>query len=362
MAKHDLVKIASTPEHYKKYGVKDNLIEKREDGIHTDGNPGNYEWWYFDANMDDGSNLVITFHTKPFTSSFLPLSPMVSMDYNGKDGSKISKMFRGTQENFSAAKDQCDVQTGNNEFKGDLKNYTIHIEIDDVVADIELKRMIPSWRPGAGMILYGPEEKDEYGWLVAVPKGEVTANITQAGNTKTCHGYGYHDHNWGNRNLVELKHHGYWGRAEVDGFTFINAVNYAPKEFGYQDFIMFMLADGNSIIADDSSKVTFTSANEFIDEVTHKPIAKNISYLYEDGDKKYRISYEVENVILQVSMLDTLSSEQKEAAIKQGMDPAYLRFAGSVTLEIFDKEQVVESHKGNAMWESMYFGNPDEFK
>lgn len=358
--KHDKVKIASTPEHYKKYGVTPGIIEMHEDGARINGEPGNYEWWYFDANFEDGSNLVITFQTKPFTSSFLPLSPMVSVDFNGADGKTISKIYNGSVSEYSSSKERCDIKISKNEFKGDLKNYTIHIEIEELAVEVALTGIIPSWRPEAGVVLYGLDEKVEYGWLVAVPKGKVNAEIAVNGEKKIYSGYGYHDHNWGNKSLVELKHHGYWGRAEVDGYTFINAVNYAPVEYDKQDFIMFMLADEKKIIADDSSKVTFSASEEFLDEATGKPIARKISYLYEADDKKYKISYEIEKTIFRVQMLDALPEEQRASAMKRGFNPAYLRFKGSVILEVIEKNQVIEAHKGNAIWESMYFGNPEE--
>lgn len=361
MTKKELVKIASAPEYYEKYGIQPDKVAIKEDGMHTDGESGNYEWWYADINFDDGSNLVITFHTKPFTSPQLPLAPMVSIDFNGADGKNISKMFNGQASDFSASTEKCDVKIGKNEFKGNLNSYTIHVEIEDLVADVVMTKMIPSWRPSTGHVLYGAEEQYEYGWLVAIPKGQVTANIQYAGQQKSYQGVGYHDHNWGNKNLIGLKHHGFWGRAEVDGYTFINAINYAPKEYGKQNFTMFMLAKGDEIIADDESKVTFSSSNEFIDEVTNKPIAKNISYLYDDGDKKYKISYEIENVILQMRMINVLPPEQQAAMKAQQMDPAYLRFTGITTLEIFDHDELTEKHSGNAIWESMYFGNPEDF-
>jgi hypothetical protein len=45
-----------------------NTPEKWEDGIRTSGEKGTYEWWYFDAHLDDGSTVVIVFFTKFMTS------------------------------------------------------------------------------------------------------------------------------------------------------------------------------------------------------------------------------------------------------------------------------------------------------
>jgi hypothetical protein len=47
---------------YDKYNLNEsNTPEKWEDGIRTSGEKGTYEWWYFDAHLDDGSTVVIVF-------------------------------------------------------------------------------------------------------------------------------------------------------------------------------------------------------------------------------------------------------------------------------------------------------------
>jgi hypothetical protein len=35
-----------------------------EDGLRAETGPGHFEWWYFDAHLDDGSTAVIVFATK----------------------------------------------------------------------------------------------------------------------------------------------------------------------------------------------------------------------------------------------------------------------------------------------------------
>lgn len=357
-----MVKIATEPRYYEKFGVLPGAVALHEDGVHNDGRAGSYEWWYLDGHFDDGSNLVITFQNKFFVRPELPLTPLVSFDLNRPNGEKISKIYVGGPEEYSSSDMQCDVAIGKNRFKGDLSTYKIHIEVEDVTADVTLKGIVPAWRPGAGRILYGAEEQYEYGWIVGVPKGEVWAEVTCNGKKETYHGYGYHDHNWGDRSLLDLKHHGYWGRAEVDGYTFINAINYAPEEFGKEPFTVFMLAHHGCIIADDSAKVTFTQSDEFTDPETGKVIARKICYLYDDGGKKYRFSYEVKDIIYRLKVLEILPEEQRRKTMEKGLiAPAYLRFAGTVELEIMDGDEVIEKHSGKALWESMYFGNCEDF-
>jgi hypothetical protein len=61
--------MGSTPADYARFGIEREAIEPHEDGLRTDGGPGSYEWWYFDAHLDDGAKLVVVFFTKEFTPS-----------------------------------------------------------------------------------------------------------------------------------------------------------------------------------------------------------------------------------------------------------------------------------------------------
>ncbi len=60
-------RLARTPEDYARIGIEPGAIKLWEDGMRTDGSPGTYEWWYFDAHLDDGAKLVVVFLTKEFT-------------------------------------------------------------------------------------------------------------------------------------------------------------------------------------------------------------------------------------------------------------------------------------------------------
>jgi hypothetical protein len=48
------------------------VIKPWEDGMRIGGSPGTYEWWYFDAHLDDGAKLVVVFLTKQFSAGRPP--------------------------------------------------------------------------------------------------------------------------------------------------------------------------------------------------------------------------------------------------------------------------------------------------
>jgi hypothetical protein len=59
-----LCRLADKPEDFARLGLDPDSVQPWEDGLRTDTGPGSYEWWYFDAHLDDGSSLVIMFYTK----------------------------------------------------------------------------------------------------------------------------------------------------------------------------------------------------------------------------------------------------------------------------------------------------------
>ena len=67
-------------------GLNPDKVEVWEDGYRTAEEEDAFEWWYFDAQFDDGSTAVITFSTKPHTKPKAPLSPGVLIMYRSSGG------------------------------------------------------------------------------------------------------------------------------------------------------------------------------------------------------------------------------------------------------------------------------------
>src|SRR5882724_1810925 len=133
-----LSRLGTTAEDYARIGISPDQVAPWEDGARTDGGAGTYEWWYFDAHLDDGAKLVVVFFTKNFTDIGKPLAPMIRIDLDLPDGTSHHKIGEFTPEEFSAAKDLCDVRIGANTFSGDLHTYTITAVVDDVEIEVSL--------------------------------------------------------------------------------------------------------------------------------------------------------------------------------------------------------------------------------
>jgi predicted secreted hydrolase len=349
--------LGTNPRDYEQLGIKKGPIEQWEDGLRTEGSKGTYEWWYFDTHLDDASKVVIVFYTKNLIDVGKPLAPYVTITFDRPDGAHLEKTYYAPVGALSASKETCDVRIGPNTFVGDLHSYRVHVEIEDVVADVTLTGTVPAWRPGAGALFFGERSEHYFAWLPAVPQGDVEAVITVGGTEEKFRGIGYHDHNWGNISMVRLMNHWYWARGKIGEYTVIASYITAEKKYGYKTFPIFMLARNGAILADDGNKVRFTTSDVHTDEETGKPVANELIYEYEDVGTHYRLTFDRKNTILRMKLVEGITGVQGFLARLIGFDGAFQRFTGDLAIERYEGDRVVESEHEEAIWEQMYFGH-----
>ncbi|MDR1408693.1 MAG: hypothetical protein LBJ12_00135 [Oscillospiraceae bacterium] len=349
--------LGTTPGQYKKLGLQKGRVEQWEDGARTDGGPGSYEWWYFDSHLDDGTSLVLVYYTKRMMTPDKALAPYATIDLDTPDGQHFEERLEAEGIPFSASKDGCEVHIGPCYIKGNLDEYDIYFKNDVAETKVHLKSNVPPWRPETGHIFFGDEDESYFAWLPSVPEGNVEAEITVNGVTSTHTGTGYHDHNWGNVNMMKLMNHWYWGRARIGDYRVITSYIYGEKKYGYEEYPIFLIAKEGEHLADGGKYLTFTPSEEFINPETGKPVHGKMVYDYNDGEKHFRITYQRKSNIINYKMIDQLMGLVRLGARLIGFDGAYHRFAGNVTLERLEGDTVAEKIDASAIWELMYFGH-----
>ncbi len=214
------------------------VVELWEDGFRTDIGRGFFEWWYFDAHLDDGSTVVIVYMTKSIMEYKGPLKPGLMMTITRPDGVKLAESPKYSSDLFSASKESCDVKIGPNWVQGDLHTYQLHAEAEGMDADLTFSGIVPPWRPRDGKAFFG--DYDHYfGWVAPIPHGSVSGTLTYDGKTHNVTGAGYHDHNWGNLALPSVQDHWYWGRAQFDDFTVLFVEQTTSKTYGSKKLPVF---------------------------------------------------------------------------------------------------------------------------
>lgn len=349
---------AASDADYQRLGLDRGAIAPWEDGLRLSTGEGTYEWWYFDAHLENGATVVVVFYTKYAAESNGPLAPMMTINLTTPDGRVFNKTLTVGPEQFSASPEKCDVRIGDNRFSGDLHRYRIEASIDEVSVQVDLTGEIAPWRSHTGHTYFEHGgDKRLFAWLPAVPQGRAEVTYRIGDESVTSAGAGYHDHNWGDAPMVELMHDWYWARAQVGPFTVIAAYITAEEKYGYQPHMAFFLAKDGKLVADDETKVHFETERVATDEETGKPVADITRYTYEDGATTYVITFEREQTILREKFIDQMSVQKREAAERMGFDGAYLRLMGNATIETIEGGQTVERHEDKAIWELMYFGH-----
>ncbi len=351
-----LARLGSGPEAYERLGISRDHIEPREDGMRTDGGKGTFEWWYFDAYLADGSKLVITFYTKDYMEAGKPLAPFADIVLDRADGTHVAAKTAAFTTDFAASADSCDVRIGPNRFVGDLHTYDIHVETEEIIADVVLTGEVPSWRPETGHFFFEADEHLYFAWLPSVPQGRVEASLTIGGNTTKTSGIGYHDHNWGNVAMNKVINNWYWGRGQAGPYTVIACYLIAEERYGFTELPIYMLAKDGEIVANDNTKVMFTRTELHDDTETGKPVGDLLTYTYADDSATFIVTWRRQETILRDEFLNEVHGFKHLIARLIGFDGAYMRFSGELTVQRYEGENIIETESDEAIWELMYFG------
>ncbi|OBI97733.1 lipocalin-like domain-containing protein [Mycobacterium asiaticum] len=342
--KHAL--IGTQARHYARLGLTPNQIQTWEDGWRTstaDQTRGTFEWWYFDAHLDDGSTVTVEMHTKPpYVSPKTALTPFVLMTITSPDGTRTDHTLIAEPELFTASTEDCDVRIGANFFRRTPDGYRIHVEIEDTTADFTLHPEVPAWRPATGHVFFGAEEQHYIAWLPMAPRGTVQATITMDGRTRRLTGAGYHDHNWGNVAPRKVLDHWYWGRARVGEYTVVTLMFVSHADYDKTPLPAVMVATGDRIVASavGAEAVEFSGSEVDTHADTGIPVAQRLQYRVSAGADTFTVTFRQQR---EVSTLDF------------GSAGAYLRFSGDATVE-HRHGGAVDVASDRTLWELLYFG------
>src|SRR5260221_12273824 len=249
--KNSHLRLAGRPADYQKLGIDPVEVAQFEDGQRIGTEKGRYEWWYFDAHLDDGAPVVVVFWTKPNVSQNLPPPPRTTIYLTQPDGRRLDKMSGTTADQFTASKEGCDVRIGTNRFVGDLHRYRITAAIEEISVEIDLTGEVRAWRPKSGHLYFGSEGREAlFAWLPSVPQGVAHVRYKIGYEEYRASGSGYHDHNWGDVPMQTLMHNWYCGRAKAGPYTVIACHITATGAYGYETQILYMFAKDYKIMTE----------------------------------------------------------------------------------------------------------------
>lgn len=326
----------------------DSAVSSWEDGARIEKGERGFEWWYFDAELDDGSIIVLYF----FRVQFLGNRFFVGFNLTSPDGGDYFKIKYFKKADVFFSYDSCDVVMGKNSFRGNLEKYTININPEDFDGNgvsLDLDSKVPPFRPQDGII---QTEKEYFGWLAAVPYGKVKGKISQNGQEKIINGSGYHDHNWGNTPLQKLFKGWTWFRGHVDGYTIIAAeLNVIEKKGGYDIPILFIGNSYGHLVNMYGEDELYTKKFRLIKDLYPKknePQFRDIKFFTGNNDLVSIISEDViDNT--QIFKRMGIPAPIRWAFNFSKVDPFYTRFKST----LFYQKSTSEIKKGSGILEIM---------
>jgi carotenoid 1,2-hydratase len=284
--------------------------------------PGSYEWWYFDAQSDDGFSIVIIFYEgNPFSRRYIEAiesgEKARASDYPAlsisvyRESEPVFYSFREMQPgeaDFSP--DEPRGRAEDSSFGLTVKNgmlvYTVKLR-EKVSSGDEIDAELSFSSPDHKRILQeGSADENHAGhsWNLVQPKAIVTGNIRISGYTEMYipfSGTGYHDHNFGSEPMKDSFREWYWGRYHFAGSTLVYYImnqNESWKQKGW-------LIDDNGAV---------TPATEIILR------DKGLSFFGLNSSRKIEVKSDSYSIHL-----------QKSSMIDSG--PFYQRFTGEAVLE-----------------------------
>ena len=367
------MRLLTKPEDYKRIGVRTDAIEVWEDGRRTDDGTGEFEWWYFDAIMDDGTKVVVNFNShmddimKTTVEQHIPPEARKVGDVrflrvritepDGKTNHETFLMFGSEETEIS--KEKCDVKFGSHHFTGDLRKYSIKVDpVQGTGVDLKLDSMGESWRPGAGYFVFGENEDRYFTWLCAVPRGKVTGTIVYGGKTIDVQGYGYHDHQWANIDHVVLWNNWLWARHNLGDYNLLVFDFISSAEYGYKRYPLTFLEDKNGDIVFESyenENVKCEIMEEYIQEGTNKNYPKVSKYIFENDGKKLTYTLTADEEIEISDPYSASPPAMRKHYDDHNLKPSYARYSATGEFEFFDGNQTVESTTG-LIYEFVHLG------
>ena len=340
-------KLCSDAADFKKYGINRDKPEMWEDGQRLDEKDfkqGQYEWWYFDAHLDDGSILVSAFIVQIDDKG--QVNPQITFNFADKENRIEKTVFYNIGE-YNSAKDHCDVKIRNCFFRGNgLDEFEMFLDPADNEGwgfNLKLKREVPSFRPGTG---YWDADGEYFAWLCSVPSGNIEGTISKAGKEVKVKGNGYHDHNWGNVPMSKILSDWYWGRAELNGLTLVSACVRFKDEAGGRETPLIYITKGEEIILNaNNEELSFLSGHKTLHPETGKAYNSDALYIYEkENDKAF----------IRLNGADAIVAFTSVEWENPGWETKYLRFAADVNLDLNMKKEKSVS-RGLATLEIMDF-------
>jgi len=328
-------------------------LEPSDDGLHPYENRFYFEWWYFDAQFDDGHRCVLELQTPNILKMFAADECAMLFNVYTPEGKERNNIVGFPSSMWSASTETCDVAIGDNTIEGYYPEYRVKFSHENLACDLTFENLIPGWTRGNGEIMFGRQKKHHLcGWVVAQPRAKVTGTLTIDGVQHEVSGLGYHDHNWGSGFLPSYVSHWIWGRLSNDEFTMIFADITTTRKCGGIRVPLVFLAHKDRILLE-SARAECRATEYVSDREVFQVYPSSVEFEFGERDVSGGLQF---NVTKELEMVNTLAEKLPTGLVKvisrTVAAPVYYRFLSDYSgwIEVAGERFELE---GETHWEYM---------
>jgi predicted secreted hydrolase len=193
-------------------------ITLKDDAFHGSKALSFTEWWYFDANLDNGYSIQLSIRIGDILrSSIFIVFKRIDLYKDGKLIKSKKKLY--LKKHFFASKEIPHVKIkGKNIIKGEIDKktgkliYTLNFKIDNITANLSFEGKTKGYKGTVGKPITKKGITKQGKWAVILPFATVKGKIKIKDKEMDAKGFGYHDHNWDMRGIVITNHGWFWGK------------------------------------------------------------------------------------------------------------------------------------------------------
>jgi predicted secreted hydrolase len=314
-------------------------FQDSDDAMHSSDNKDYYEWWYFDARMENGYSCVATFH---WLNAFIrPHIPTVQLFIYTPEGKKHIGMAALKVDECFSSPSKCDVKMGENFARQENNIYQIRLHARNLGVELTYHRCIPGWKQNGTGYLYDNGTQKQ-GWIISAPRSDVEGKLFINGETINVRGQGYHDKNWGNSNIYDCFSGWYWGRLYDSQFTLIYYWLFPADNTEHIISRLLLAKDNKPILI--SNDYEFSVSQSEACNLFGKPLPRKIVI---NNEPRSEIKFHCELNTTEIVERDRLPKISE-------WDQYHWRFLGQYNIEVTDKAGAYQS-SGIALHEHLRF-------
>lgn len=290
--------------------------ERRADSsaYRTDPSPTLWNWWYQDADFDNGYVLAASLHFgAPRPPGGLERR-FIEFQIFDPEGERHFVRPKFSLEECRASEEKCDVVMGNNFYRAEDLGHRFFFLDGDLGCDLLYQPIISAFQPDLSWI---PAVSPDFRYFIMSPRAKVSGSITVQGKTIKVQGNGYQEHTSDTVPMGSIELPGidnaFWGRIYYEDWSFL-----------WQSGAMFV-GKGNQLILESIGATTHMSDLTTKDTGVERP-EKIVLRANDPGRAEGEIKFKVVKVLVFMDLLKRFKPFQKWFMCTYFGRAAYFRY------------------------------------